>query len=554
MSIKKAMAYGRYVMLAVLIFYLILVWMYFKDNALQLTPKSLLIWFVLIPLAIVTTIIILTWQQKKLELKVSAPTPVRNKPQADKQPDIHTLFIKSSICLPEGESWAEIVDNEEDLTVLNTDFQDFDGLPILTKPLSYLITDPNLHNELIESNMSNNFEHDASLSNENIEEQTADLDDVTLRLSTLIHQQLALNEETLSTLSALFETLNYHDNNEPNSAISIHPEWQQPYIAGAADSESKKTATDSILASQIQLSFFICLPAYADSNTLKAIIKQQVLSYELPEQYFTITMISDDDNEENTNDDRVTPYSPEGFINDQLIRLSKALEPEICFLIIADSQINESWLESSLYMDAKLNSLPTEASMLLLFSNQTAQDYLNMDVTRFSFTNINDLSSDDTNSTPNNSDRRHYANSLKYIKQLLVENSFNLPALEDTLPQSKSPSTPTKKQQKNSDSEQTMANDSLLNNKITALSDINPTTQPFDLVEFMTLIDSFNEKGALVNEHHLGHYMPLNVWLKSFIGLALLADLAPNKQQPLEFQLLITQYKRHCMLWLASHS
>ena len=213
MSVKKIIIYGRYVMLAVLDFYLILVWMYFKDNALQLTSKSLLLWFVLIPLVIVASIITLIWQQKRLQRKASVPTPSKNKEQAVVRPDIYTLFIKSSICLPEGQFWAEVIDNDDDLTVLSTDLQDFDGLPILTKPIAYLVTERTLHDEV-------------GFNDEDTEEQAADLDSLTLRLSTLIEQQLSVNEDALSLLAEHFNKLIDNNNYEPNSAIHIHPEWQ----------------------------------------------------------------------------------------------------------------------------------------------------------------------------------------------------------------------------------------------------------------------------------------------------------------------------------------
>lgn len=546
MSIKKVMGYGRYVMIAVLFFYLILVWMYFKDNAVQLTSKGLLLWFVLVPLTLVFIIIIALWRQKISARKTVTPSLGKNKEQPAKQPNIYNIYIKSSLYLPEGDCWADIIANEEDLTVLSSDFSDFDGLPILTKPIAYVITDPDLHNGLMQSTIPSSLEDSFSeeYSEENLEDQVSNLDNLTQRLGTIIQQLLLSNEDTLTLLVEHFATLNYDKTHEPNSAIHIHPEWQQHYIASAADSVPENTV--STFTSQTELSFFICLPALANVDIVTTIIKQQLLSYGLLEHHYTVTTIHSEN----------ADFQPEQFINNQLVKLSESVKPEVNVLLVADSHLNESWLESSIYLDTKVNTVPTEACTLLLFSNKAAQDQLNMNVASILFTNLSELRADNIgnnldheNASKNSQYHHFYAKNLNNIKQLLVRSSFNLSLLNE--PNSKHPS---QNSNETVDSEQGMATDSLLDYKITALSDINSSTQPYDLSEFMSFTDSFNGQGALVNEHHLGHYMPLNVWLKSFIALALLADLVANDQQPLEHQLLITQHNHHCMLWLADHS
>lgn len=538
MSIKKVIGYGRYVMIAMLFFYLILVWMYFKDNAVQLTSKSLLLWFVLVPFILVFIIIMTLWQQKKSEHKTVTPPLSNHEDQPAKQPSIYNIYIKSSLYLPEGDCWADIVANEEDLTKLSKDFSDFDGLPILTKPIAYVITDPSLHNELMLSAIPNPLED--SFNDEYLEDQVADLNLLTQRLGTMIQQLLSSNEDTLTLLVAHFATLNYDKNHEPNSAIHIHPEWQQHYIASAADNGSENTA--SIPINQTKLSFFICLPALANTDIITTIVKQQLLAYGLLEHYYTIATIHADPVE----------FAPESFINNQLVTLSQSLNSEICFLIVADSQINQRWLESDQYLDTKHNIVPTEASTLLIFSNSAAQEQLDMTSNNFLFADVNELLASNNNKSDKNTavnSSFYYAKSLESIRQLLGNNNFDLSGLNKLDFKNSSPLV---KQITNP--EQIIAEDSLLNNKIIALSDINPSTQPYDLSEFMSFANSFNEQGALVNEHHLGHYMPLNVWLKSFIAVALFADLIANDQQPLEHQLLITQHNYHSMLWLADHS
>ncbi len=564
MGAKKVMTYGRYIMVAVLVFYLILVWMYFKDNALQLTSKGLFLWFVLIPLIMVAAIIVIMWQQKKLERKASIPTLTTEKVQPTKQPDIYQLFIHSSIGLPEGENWSAIIANDEDLTVLSTDLSDFDGLPILTKPITRVITEPDLLYSLVEAKIFK----EGAVNSDNVdegyfEEQASDLDDLTLRLGALILQQLALNEAYLYTLAEHFEMLTHSNDYEANSAIHIHHEWQQHHIVSANnDSSADYTSTDTSIVRPTQLSIFICLPALADSAFIADMIKQQLSTYGIPEQHFIVTLVTSDDVDNSNIDDGTTTLNcPEQFIHKHLIRVSKAAMPEVCFLIAADSQINEPWLESNVYVDAAPNIIPTEASTLLIFSNKAAQDNLDMnDAVSFSLTEIgNALSKDNSNlldtennaSAHNSNSHYNYSKNLKDIKQLLLDSSFDLSELNNTIISNANQSALNKKQLKSPKSEQSMTNDSLLEKSITILSDINPSPQPYDLSEFMTFTASFSEKGALVNEHHLGHYMPLNVWLKSFISLALLADLVNNDRQQSEHRLLITQHKSCCMLWLA---
>ena len=71
---------------------------------------------------------------------------------------------------------------------------------------------------------------------------------------------------------------------------------------------------------------------------------------------------------------------------------------------------------------------------------------------------------------------------------------------------------------------------------------------------YMNFLDAFIAQGALVNERHLGHYMPLNHWLKPFISLSLFVDLVENDQQESDSVFLITQHKHCTMLWLADAS
>src|SRR5690606_28875110 len=91
-------------------------------------------------------------------------------------------------------------------------------------------------------------------------------------------------------------------------------------------------------------------------------------------------------------------------------------------------------------------------------------------------------------------------------------------------------------------------------NNINALTDINPLEQAYNLSAFMTFIDSLIEKDVLVNEHHLGHYMPSNLWLKTFISLSLLISQANSDEQESGLSFLITKHKHDCILWLQHSS
>ncbi|MGP9601090.1 hypothetical protein ACT3R9_15680, partial [Psychrobacter sp. AOP42-A1-21] len=105
MGAKKILSYGRRALVIFLVLYLIVVWMYFEDNARQLTSSGLILWFVAIPLLFIGTIVALLWWQKKLDKRASDKAEslgeTSDKKENVKLPDIHQLFIFSRVCLPE---------------------------------------------------------------------------------------------------------------------------------------------------------------------------------------------------------------------------------------------------------------------------------------------------------------------------------------------------------------------------------------------------------------------------------------------------------------------
>nr|WP_317200889.1 hypothetical protein [uncultured Psychrobacter sp.] len=537
MTTKKLMTYARVVLVVILLIYLLLVWMYFKDNVSQLTSFNLLVWFVVVPLLIFSTILLIRWRQKKREQQ---PEPESVKTAVDKtvlSSDSYPLFIYSSLCLPEGDSWAEIIENDNDLTLLSETLTDFDGLPMLVKPINRVITQPAF---VYDDNLpARTDDNDDLLNSGNANLIDVDIDTLTLRLAALISEQLTLSEAALSVLTQHYDLIAHQDHNETNAALHAHPEWQTHYITSTHDDESMSADTPTTLMSE--LSIYLCVPSIADTDYLMRFVKQQLMTYGLPESLLAITLL-----EANSED-----HSPLQFFEEQLVVLS-ADEAKVCLLLAADSQISEVWLDEYLNTTETLNHIPTEASTLFIFYNQAARAVLDIEgTTSVSALKITDdaeqikRANDETISARSS---QYYTRHLRKIKRLLLDNGFLLSALREDKahskndPQIKTKATPP-------DHESTTTH-SLGTKRLKILSDINPSKQPYDLAVFMTFVDSFVEKGALVNEHHLGHYMPLNLWLPSLTSLAMVIQLSYEDQHESDTKFLITQHKRCCMLWL----
>ncbi|MGP5203034.1 hypothetical protein ACTXKB_09770 [Psychrobacter aquimaris] len=577
MGAKKILSYGRSILVMLLVLYLILVWMYFKDNARQLTSSGLLLWFVTIPLLFLGSIMALLWWQKKLD-KQTTDTPEMLDGTADKidtikPPDTYQLFVYSRVCLPEGNRWSEVVDNDEDLTVLSENLTDIDGMPMLVKPITRL-TDaaalpyPNISTNayLADSEFDGGYSDsdlDSHLNEERFTERKAALNETTLRLQALIYEQLGLSEEILSSLAEHFHQHHQKNTTQSNAAIDIHPEWQQHYLVSANEASSEKNgrqenSDDSMTAASAShlanLPIYLCLPASADTAFLIATIKEQLATYGIPDTRLAVTTIMTDGTDAanivaNNSANNTLIATPADFINKHLLPLSKSTVPDLCLILIADSQISEEWLDTYLYSEQMTNVIPTEAGALLLFSNQTAQELLNIDAsTSILLTEIGTA-----RPTELVSDKRRYLNHLTAIKNLLIDNTLSLSPTNTTALKAtdKQTTKPTKKSSDINNKENYKTNVAIEDMKITAMSDINPLKQPYDLSTYMSFLEAFIAQGALVNEHHLGHYMPLNNWLKPFVSLSLFIDLAKEDQQESDRSFLITQHKHCNMLWLA---
>ena len=566
MHSKKRLSYALYALTFIFIAYLLLTWMYFKDNAVQLTALRLLLWFIIIPIFLFGFILKLRLFRDKSDSKENKTELISNEKAELSSLETYRLFVKACISLPEGNSWSEIIDNKNDLTVLSEDLSDFDGLPILIKPIERVITEQNplylsqnkndFANDDFEIEADNYEIYDETYNDDDEEDRAQSTDTLTLRLCALIDEQLRLSDELLSLLAQHFSYLE-QDNDEPNSAIHIHPDWQPHYLLGAnssnhnsnhsSDMDDEESSKDLPAPALPKLSIYLCIPSLADADFLIHFIKQQLADYGIADSSFEVSIILAEDDS----------YQPLDFIDEHLMTLAKAAIPVACLLITVDSQINEAWVESSLYETALDNTIPTEAGTLLFFSNKAAQEALNLENnssilltkvpndTLNSLDNTTDADSDSLQATSLKRDtRQHYAKNLQKIKHLLLNGTSTIAPVDKS-----------KMQSIESQNLEPIANGSTIKaitskNNINALTDINPLEQAYNLSAFMTFIDSLIEKDVLVNEHHLGHYMPSNLWLKTFISLSLLVSQDELDKQESDLSFLITKHKNNCMLWL----
>ena len=560
---KKRLSYALYALTFIFIAYLLLTWMYFKDNAVQLTAFRLLLWFIIIPISLFGFILTLRWFRDKSDSKENKTELITNEKAELSSLETYRLFVKACISLPEGNSWSEIIDNKNDLTVLSEDLSDFDGLPILIKPIERVITEQNplylsqnkndFANDDFEIEVDNYEIYDETYNDDDEEDRAQSTDTLTLRLCALIDEQLRLSDELLSLLAQLFSYLE-QDNDEPNSAIHIHPDWQPHYPMDAnssnhnsnhsSDMDDEESRKDLPAQALPKLSIYLCIPSFADADFLIHFIKQQLADYGIADSSFEVIIILADDDS----------YQPLDFIDEHLMTLAKATTPVACMLITVDSQINEAWVESSLYETALDNTIPTEAGTLLFFSNKAAQEALNLGSDScFLLTKIHNDTFSQTNSTADadslqatsfeRDTRQHYAKNLQKIKHLLLNGTSTIPVDKP------------KMQSVESQNLEPIADGSTIKaitskNNINALTDINPLEQAYNLSAFMTFIDSLIEKDVLVNEHHLGHYMPSNLWLKTYVSLSLLVSQDELDKQESDLSFLITKHKNNCMLWL----
>ena len=558
--------YIQYALTVILILYLLLVWMYFKDNTSQLTASRLLLWFIIIPLFLFGMILLYRWRLRMMSQK-SDDTVQKNDEIPSSTPiKSHQLFVQSSFSVPEGVSWQEIIEEgTEDLTILSDHLHDMDQLPVLIKPVgnldieaaySYILTYQEASSDDFLNEDANNEtsdEYDYSFSSD------IDREGVTVRLWALIYEQLNANAEDIHLLATHLSTADFGE--EANVALHAHPDWQSHYIGHTDDSIPKKNAIDRTINALSTLTITLSIPLDADATLLSALIKDYLFSCGIPiaNLFIHLTSMNNDLtltnsshlnhlNETTLNAANTENHLPISFISQQLAKLASDVSARVVLFIAADTHIHDLWVESQ----SDSYPPPTEGATLLIFYNAMAQDLLNPDSVALSVVEINPdlpkqthLDDGDTFDYSDMQARQYYAKNLLKIKHLLLENNL-------TLPPSPSKSLDAAKGARDQSSSAKAITDSdWLSKSIIAISDINPFSQSYDIALFMTFIEEFIEKGALVNDHHLGHYMPSNEWLKTFLSVSVLVDSVFNDAQELNHHFLITQHKRCCYLWFA---
>ena len=560
--------YIQYALAVILILYLVLVWMYFKDNTSQLTASRLLLWFIIIPLFLFGMILLYRWR-----LRMTSQESENTEQKHDEIPKSipiksHQLFVQSSFSVPEGASWQEIIEEgTEDLTILSDYLHDMDQLPLLIKPVSNLdieaayssiltyqelSSDDWLDEDANDETSANSEEHDYSSSSD------IDREGVTVRLWALIYEQLNANAENIHLLATHLSTADFGE--EANVALHAHPDWQSHYIGHTADSVVEKDPTDMALNSAMNalstLTLTISISRDADATLLSALIKDYLFNCGIPIAKLSIHMTSMDSDSSLTNNSQLNHLNdantenhlPISFMSQQLATLASDVSARVCLFIAADTHIHDSWVESQ----SDSYPPPTEAATLVIFYNAIAQHLLNPDSVVVSLVEISPdiakqtrLDDEDTLDYSDMQARQYYAKNLLKIKQLLLENNFTPP------PYPSKSLDAAKGSRDQSSSAKAITDTEWLSKSLIAISDINPLSQSYDIALFMTFIEEFIEKGALVNDHHLGHYMPSNEWLKTFLSVSMLVDSVFNDAQELNHHFLITQHKRCCYLWFA---
>ena len=560
--------YIQYALAVILILYLVLVWMYFKDNTSQLTASRLLLWFIIIPLFLFGMILLYRWR-----LRMTSQESENTEQKHDEIPKSipiksHQLFVQSSFSVPEGASWQDIIEERtEDLTTLSEHLHDMDELPVLIKPVSNLdieaayssiltyqelSSDDWLDEDANDETSANSEEHDYSSSSD------IDREGVTVRLWALIYEQLNANAENIHLLATHLSTADFGE--EANVALHAHPDWQSHYIGHTADSVVEKDPTDMALNSAMNalstLTLTLSISQDADATLLSALIKDYLFNCGIPIAKLSIHLTSMDSDSSLTNNSQLNHLNdantenhlPISFMSQQLATLASDVSARVCLFIAADTHIHDSWVESQ----SDSYPPPTEAATLVIFYNAIAQHLLNPDSVAVSLVEISPdiakqtrLDDEDTLDYSDMQARQYYAKNLLKIKQLLLENNFTPPPYP-----SKSLDAEKGSRDQNS-SAKAITDTEWLSKSLIAISDINPLSQSYDIALFMTFIEDFIEKGALVNDHHLGHYMPSNEWLKTFLSVSMLVDSVFNDAQELNHHFLITQHKRCCYLWFA---
>ena len=503
MDTKHILHYTRHALTVVLVVYLILTWMYYKDNVTELTSINLLVSFILIPLALFAAILTIKWQQKKQKNPEAAPEATAAPIKKDLQPKAYHLHMHSQLLLPEGEKFVDVVENTDDVTVLSPVHVDYNNLPILIKPIG-----------------------DISAPIDDFELQDIDNDNGTQRLCQLITHLFDLSESELYDCATHFASAHAEGGVQPNAAVSMHPDWQQSYISSTDGSQDEDLAPPPPAFTALPV--YLYAPASANTADINRIIKARLIDYGFGEAYFSIINLTPTDN----------PSEPLAALNPHLMALSENHMPSMAIVLAVDSEINSDWIDEHLHLaDDHTALLPEEAASLLIVWNDAADELLDM-ATNGQYALLEYHHQEASNT------RRANMRLLDLINELITAKLRNSDTKTDNSAAISSSENPSK-------SAEDEAGDALSGHSITVLSDINPVKQPFDTAIFMSFVDKILSQGALVNDHQLGHHMHRSDWMRGLIAISLFADIDFDEQPESDIVCLTMQQDTGYTLWLA---
>ena len=492
MVLEKTLTYVRYSLVAVLILYLGIVWLYFKDNASDLTVSSFVLYFLLLPLVLLSAIGALRWYQNKPPAKADSPSSEgTQKDTTPEKPMVrHQLLISGHVLLPEGNEWQQVIDNNDDLTELNRTITDNFGLPILTKP----IVD-------VDSEM-------ASFTEDNAESELS----FTQRIKTLIQIQLSAHNASLFSIGEHL-SLSTMDDSAIDTASDIHPEWQHTHTLHI----QQEDASDIALQPKVsRFELYICLPADADQAHIKAAVVEQMADYDMSEAMLSVQFITAKDSHN----------EPSTFISHTLCSIAEDSEPRLGMLLVADTQIDQTWLDNDADFHIDNNVVPTEAACALLLANRAASEIVPLaDVLPVQLSATVDLSHSEA---MRDAPTRSYRQLLPQVKSMLLKQNI-IPVAAETAVD-------------DSDAEETT-------HSLVLISDVDVINHTEALETFMKFTDALSQHQTDAKVHHAGGFMPSNPWLRCFIPICLLTQYGLEHIGTKETPLAIIQHPTCCSLW-----
>ena len=495
MVLKKTLTYVRYSLVAVLILYLGIVWLYFKDNASSLTVSSFVLWFLGLPLLFLGALGALRWYQNKpaAEEDPALDTP-KTAIKADRAPISHRLLLSGHLLLPEGNEWSQIIDNTEDLTEINHSLTDHFGLPKLTKPIAE-----------VEEQMAWSTQEDSETS----EPTTSTF---TQRIIALLQLQLVAHDDALANIGAHFSH-HYTDRDAIDTASDIHPEWQNSATLHMQQEDAAHIPAQPALS---MFELYIYTPNDAEHTAIKESVTVWMADYGIAGGQLSIHLITPQD----------AIGEPLGFISDVLRRVAETTQPRLGMLMVAETHIDQEWFDNYADISMTDDTVPTEAASALLFANHAAGDIISLEqLLPVQLSTTIDLpESNDQFDAP----KRSYKQLLPQIQSTLLAQKI-IPPVAD---------------------ESTDADD--IEDKersLILLSDIDVIKQTEALTPFMRFTDDLAQRHIDVTTHHFGHFTLTNPWLRCFMPICLLTQYQYEHTERTDTLLAVIQHPNCCSLW-----